>query len=317
MGGGDIGLGHVRRSLTLYEAARGYGLEVEFHCNDHPTVKSMLAGVAHSARAIDVAVSNSRPDVILWDQRDTPAGELGRVRALAGCPVLALDYFRYDDDAVDRVLNLYHHAREQLAHAGRPERFREGVDLAIVRPEFQPHRKENKAAALVERILVTFGGSDPAGNTAVAIRALADAGYAEATLDVVLGPDAALAADATDGWRGSVDVRRSVDDMPASMARADFACTGGGTTLLEACYVGLPCAVFPQTERERAHAAAIAALGAARCVAAGAADAAELLAGLSAADARQAIADSGRELVDGRGGERILYELVALARAGR
>ena len=32
---------------------------------------------------------------------------------------------------------------------------------------------------------------------------------------------------------------------------------------------------------------------------------------------QQAIADSGRELVDGRGGERILYELVALARAER
>ncbi len=312
MGGGEIGLGHVRRSMELFALASGRGWNVRFHCYDHPTVRDLLADVPHSVADLDSRLVEVVPNVVLWDQRDTPVGEIARIRALAGCPILALDYFRYDDSAVDRVLNLYHHERQSLATAEHPERFREGLDLAIVRREFAPFRQRATVCPSVSRVLVTFGGSDPSGHTATAIAALAEAGYGAASLDVVLGPDAVLPRSALEPWAGPSQVSRAVDDMPRRMAEADLACTGGGTTLLEACYLGLPCVVFPQTERERAHAVSVAAQGAARCVDNGTAPV-QALTALAGEQARRELSASAQHLVDGRGAERILQELTLLA----
>lgn len=311
-GGGELGLGHVRRSMELQEKASRHGLDVLFHCNDHPTVRSLLASIPHQCDDLSKLLADLKPQVVLWDQRDTGPDELELIRD-CGVSAVALDFFQHSDSTFKRVLNLYHHNREELDCATNPERLHEGHDVAIIRSQFHGQAPRFRVGESAETVLVSFGGGDPAGHTSRAIRALLEAGYGDCALIVVLGQDAEFDEEQLGTWRGDIRVLRAVDNMPELMLQADFACIGGGTTLLESCFLGLPSLVFPQTQRERDHAQSIAASGAALCASPQYEDASVKLLSLRDVALRGVMSKAGQSLVDGGGADRILRELVALA----
>ena len=105
-------------------------------------------------------------------------------------------------------------------------------------------------------------------------------------------------------------------NMPELMAWADWAVTGGGSTCWELAFMGLPAVVIILADKQRAIAEGLESAGAA--VNLGWHDdlspskIADALVGLAeTVGVRKEMARRGRELVDGKGNERVLKELFA------
>lgn len=131
-----------------------------------------------------------------------------------------------------------------------------GWEWVVLRPEFAWHRqlvtqhRECKSPDMRVRILVTMGGSDPAGLTLKALKALDSLDNDFETM-VILGPGFMhLKALAT--WlanaRRSYHLRHSVRGMPTLMAEADLAVASFGVTAYELAAMGVPSVYLCLTE---------------------------------------------------------------------
>ncbi len=171
------------------------------------------------------------------------------------------------------------------------------------------------------RVLVTFGGADPAGMTTVAIEALRAAAVDGLTARIVCGaehPDPSAVSAAAQALSGQATVVQDAREMAPHMTWASLAITAAGSTCWELAYLGVPMVVVPVTENQRAVAAGLEDAGAAVSLGTPgrppeAAAIADAVASLAADPERRAtMATAGRALVDGRGGERIAAVLAAL-----
>ena len=121
-----------------------------------------------------------------------------------------------------------------------------GASYVTLRPEFQglPEKRIRERA---ERILITFGGTDPTRQAARCARVLH--GRIDAEIQVIIGPGAS-----DEGFPEGVKVRRHVRNMAAEMIDADLILTGAGRTVYEAAATGTPVLVMAQSAREATHA---------------------------------------------------------------
>lgn len=319
--GPDIGLGHLVRSRAVL---------------DHLALLGWDRAIAANADA--AAIDGGADLAVVGD--DDVAGL--RRHWPAGCALLIVDHYRRDrafeaalrgwadrilviDDLADRP----HDADLLLDQTpGRPAghygglvpahcRLLLGGDYALLRPQFQSRRVASLArerTGAVERILVSFGGSDPGNITGRAVAALDAAGYAGA-IDVVLGAaalhaDGVAAALAPLGDRARLHHR--VADMAGLMATADLAIGAAGVSSWERCALGLPAVAMAVADNQHACAAALAAAGAARVTdEAGLPDALRRV--LGDGELRRQMADRAGRLCDGRGLQRLALALLPVS----
>jgi CMP-N-acetylneuraminic acid synthetase/spore coat polysaccharide biosynthesis predicted glycosyltransferase SpsG len=122
-----------------------------------------------------------------------------------------------------------------------------GSRWATLRPEFQ-RLPEKELKEQPTRVLITFGGTDPAGLGPRFAKALSEQlDGVEIVVIVGLG-----ASDAE--YPPSCTVRRRTRSMAAEMLDADLVLTAAGRTVFEAAATGTPVVVVAQNAREATHA---------------------------------------------------------------
>ena len=171
-----------------------------------------------------------------------------------------------------------------------------------------------------ERVLITLGGTDPAGATPLVIRAFDQLPPGAFQLGVIVGsgnPHLEAINQAAEQSPHRVAVRRSVADMSAAMASADIAVSAAGSTLWELAYMGVPTIALIVAEGQRPAAQAYAAQGCGIALDLLADGATAPLAGQIArlmgdAELRQGYANRGRQLIDGMGVVRVCQKIEAL-----
>jgi spore coat polysaccharide biosynthesis protein SpsF len=208
------------------------------------------------------------------------------------------------------------------APAGHKSLVLAGAPFTPVRAEFQGLPKRTFTGP-VRCLLLTFGGSDPAGMTRQALQACDDLRTTLADLQVVAvvgaaHPEAdAIAAFAT--GRSWISVRRNVTGMAALYGEVDAAFTAAGTTCWELAAAGVPMLVVPVAANQAVVVRGITAAGAG--VALPPADtltATALRDGMRAfltlpAAALQTLSRAGQSLIDGQGARRIATALQRIA----
>jgi len=298
------GLGHVVRDIALaryltheYDAV----FALPSLCEAARVAESAGCGVCVSG--LDEAISNGEPQVIVYD-RPPALGRMPLGDGGATPPILALDYFEYDDERVTAFVNIKSHGIGPI----RPAGMYEGIEYAIVRPEIVEHRGEaSPPCTPVRRALVTFGGADPSAHVHEALSLLGSdpAGLA---VDVVLGRSYA-GDDPPQGCFVSFTVRRDVcaTDMGALMARADLVFCGAGVTLAEAMTLSRPACVMPQNAEELSLAMDVAEKGACFLLDPGKRHVWTDIVATARIDEARRLAVAGRagSLCDGRGLERV------------
>ena len=217
--------------------------------------------------------------------------------------------------SADLVLNQNVHAKEDLYRERAPDtRLLLGPRYILLRREFAFWRKRTfEIAPRARRILVSMGGSDPENVTEQILKILLSESDLELT--VVVGgsnPHLANIERLVEEANCPVRLLKDVSDMPALMVWADLVVAGAGiTSSWELCMMGSPAALCVLAPNQEKIAGELARLGAAVNLGyAGRIPAHKIgnvLCDLLRTPARrEKMSARGRELVDGRGAERVL-----------
>lgn len=282
----EKGSGHLRRCLQLSDALshhdvwwdqsglEGWAIaEAERHGIRWAGPRSNVTTFGDRE---EVWIGNPDPDLVVVDALED-ATRLAPWYAAQGIPTVLFEYdgpmLKFADLAIDEFSE---------------------PSLTILRPEFlclPPFTVKEKA----DGVLVTFGGTDPAGMNSRVERIVR---HGTDSSILVMGP-------------GST----SPYSMAEAMRMADLVITSQGRTVHEAAAVGVPCLSIAVNERETRHARlpGVVYLGLAHTLSdAAILDAVNRLLLSPALRAEMSATSSGA--IDGRGVERVVFEIERLLR---
>jgi spore coat polysaccharide biosynthesis protein SpsF len=318
-----MGLGHVVRCLALAEAFRRQDDgELGFLMGEGPAAREMVRRAGHDVISLGpgdptgllAAVRDAGADSIVFDVRDDLSrAAVQRVRDL-GVQTVVVDDGSERRLAADLAFFPPVPQVTRLDWTGFTGRRYVGWEWIILRPQFRARGASR--AGTPPRLLVTMGGSDPAGLTLKAVRALTllDLDF---DTDVLVGPAFADQQALEEELRGSarqVRVRRDVEDVAGLMAEADVAVASFGITAYELAAVGVPAVHLCLSEDHAESASALVAAGAARSLGVHEGVTQEALARavqelLADPVLRRRIGDRGREVIDGKGAGRVVEHI--------
>ena len=329
-----IGGGHVQRCLALAETFAELGWRCGFACREG-TVETVPA------------LKSSRHDVFTLDGAvDDEAAEL-RALVASPCDLLIVDHYGRDG-AFESACRSF--TKRIMALDDQPTRAHDcdvlldatpgrmasdykrsvppgcelllGAEYALLRRQFALHRpaalERRQGQGPVERVLVSFGTTDPQNLTEIALRGIAESKLSLA-VDIVLGsaaPHLKQIRQLITTLNINAHLHVDVADMAQLMIDADVAIGASGSSSFERCSLGLPSLVVVVAENQRQYAAAFVAAEAAESLGDGNA----LRAPDIAAALRKLATDSKRRLTmsrkaaslcDARGPLRVALGLLA------
>jgi len=332
----EIGTGHFFRQLALAEYAveRGMPAEIAMHDpSDGLRDQANHLGVdladvpAESGSAEDADWTFARAlerdvSAVVADGYHFPPEFYRRIEG--DWTVAAVDDLAHQPFPVDVLVNVNVDAGK-LDYQTRPDTTRLlGVDYTLLREQFRRERLQIEEAGgpdvpdEVSRTLVFMGGGDPTNETAKVLRGLGRAGYG-GELTVLVGasnPHESEIRRLGAGLDASVDYRSNVSEMAEMIAGHHLSFNAGGGTSWEMCCLGVPMiqTVIADNQREIVQGLACRQIS----VAAGwheevtPDELGELFGRISRApERRQDMVERSMQLIDGRGVERILSELVS------
>ena len=333
-GGGMLGFGHVKRSLTLAAALRDReGLGVLFALNGEEEVAEtieragfetvLLPRKSQTAAFLSLAAER-KPDMLIADARTNLTREmLARIAASAGVVAVI-------DDGSDRRLAATHAYYppvpqvEHLSWKGARTSVRVGWEWAVLGldPQRFPLTPASRDPAR-PTIVVSMGGSDPLDLTRLAARSLAKIG-APFRARFVIGP----------GFRGAMalireiesmspafEILRGAEDLGAEFAAADLALIAFGVTAFELAALGVPALYLALSDDHALSASSFEKAGMGEVLGLGRILRADDIARsvwqlLKDGEKRRLMHTAGLATVDGRAGERIAADLTqALAQS--
>lgn len=201
-----------------------------------------------------------------------------------------------------------------------------GPVYAILRDEFAMLRGDalarREVKTTIDRVLVSFGLTDPAGATANAVRGVLESG-ARASVDVVLNSRAPDYERVAGLARNSEKIRllEYADDMAELMAQADLALGAAGTTSWERCCLGLPTVLMVLADNQEMNAKGLALAGAAlnlgRVEAVKVSDVSRAVTNIAGHGAAlRSMSEAAAGMCDGRGATRVALEVHPPAKGG-
>ncbi len=337
-GSPTIGLGHVGRMLVLGSELRRRGWTVVFAVQEACEVAvrtiaargfevervAAVAGSEEDAARTRAVASRRGAALLVVDGYAFGAGYLRAVRTAEALRLCGVDDLFGPVAGCDAVLNGNLFADASGYEPPLAPRMLLGPRYALVRETFLAARRAPRGAP-VERLLVTFGGSDATRQTMKALAALRLLGPGEPPLRVRVVTGGAnapafvreLEDEAQRCQPHAIEVRRAVDDMASEMAWADAAVTAAGTTCLELSCVGVPAITIAVADNQRRVADACGSLGLMRSLGWHDDVSAESLARALVdlrhdTPARVAMVEAQHMHVDGRGAERVAEALTEL-----
>ncbi|MFA9270689.1 MAG: cytidylyltransferase domain-containing protein [Baekduiaceae bacterium] len=228
---GDVtGSGHLHRTLALADELAHHEVAVSFATTAPQWAQDALraGGVRQVAVWDEYSLTDGwddehqgAPDVVVFDKLDTDIAEVSACLLAGAAPVSIED--------LGPGSALCHATVNELYPVGDLS----GPRYAVLRPEFiAPPMPPPRAGT----VLLTFGGTDPAGRAHTVGR----------TLDT-------LADDPTNVWLNRVTRVRDGQLMAKAMREADVVVTSCGRTVHEAAAIGRPVIAIPANAREEMH----------------------------------------------------------------
>ncbi|MDR6609661.1 UDP-2,4-diacetamido-2,4,6-trideoxy-beta-L-altropyranose hydrolase [Pseudomonas synxantha] len=336
-----IGSGHIARCLCLARVLRGQGSHVAFACRQLPGHRlEALRAEGFETFALPERYSDEDPQqaiesMLPWQADIAALGPL--LEHQPAFDWIIVDHYGLDhhwqtaarrwapriavvDDLATRTYSADLLLNQNLS--GTPEAYTTllapgcrtlfGPRFAMLRDEFRCPAIEIKPQA--RRVLVNFGGFDAAMQTHYAMLALAD--FPELEVDFVAGAGnpawtqmQALAA-SRPHWR----LHSFVSDFYRLMTEADLFVGAGGGTSWERAAMGLPTICIAVSNNQQANGEVMAAAGAHVFMGARehvSVEQLRLAIGFVAGNQglRQSLAQQSRQLVDGRGAQRVAAAL--------
>lgn len=255
IGNEQNGLGHVTRTLNLLDCLHGHPTLVL--CE--PSQNLAIARLQSTFRRVEACEREAMlrrmldwgAEVVVHDELETDPHLIAAERE-AGLKVVVFEDSGPGMKAADLVINALFPA--ELTRPDMGHWF--GPDVYDLREEFR-RAERSEFHDVPRRVLLTFGGTDPAGLTSRVLEALVEtcslpitvvAGLGMRDHEVLAARIAELRSDECD-----VELLRDVPVMSDVMRKADIAFSSAGRTLYELAHMGVPTIVIRQNERELQH----------------------------------------------------------------
>ncbi|HEX2735243.1 MAG TPA: hypothetical protein VHM70_26750 [Polyangiaceae bacterium] len=255
IGNAKQGLGHVTRTLTLLECLNGQVTRV--FCE--PKQDLAIARLERAFRPVTVCPIAERlaalkafgADIVIHDELNTDPAWIEAERA-AGMHVILFEDNGPSIEIADQVFNALYPAEG----TDTKRRHWYGPSVYCLRDEFR-YAERSPFRETPERVLLTFGGTDPAGLT---LRVLENIlGVCNLQITVIVGqgygtlPELTRVVDAARAAGKSIELHQDVAMMSEHMARADLAFSSAGRTLYELAHMNVPTIVIGQNDNEMKH----------------------------------------------------------------
>jgi spore coat polysaccharide biosynthesis predicted glycosyltransferase SpsG len=331
-----MGLGHVVRCLALAdELHENHGAAVSFAMRASPLASEMVKrrsyptlqppddAVFDNEAWLRDCILKSGAQILVVDVRDDLPQAALNALAVKGTMIAVLDDLSDRRWAADLAFHPPVPQVRRVDWSGFRGRLCVGWEWIVLRSQFAepfPPRDNSKCS-----LLVAMGGSDPAGLTLKAVRALdrLDEDFESVIFESVIIVGAGFyhrqsLRDLLGQTRRRFTVREDVSEMSAAMAEADLAVCSFGMTSYELAAMGVPavCVCLTADHAESASALVAAGMG----ISVGVDDqgtetrlAAAVEGLLVDKNARAQMSARARELIDGRGTRRIAELLVGTA----
>lgn len=261
----DIGSGHVMRCLTLAETLRQDGAKVSFICRplsghgmDYimrkgftvhclPEPDQMGSANHHDLAETQAVLSkeNHNIDWLIVDHYELDSTWESEMRPFVQ-HIMVIDDLANRSHDCDILLdpNL-HPCMDRRYDLLVPVHCKKllGPSYVLLRSEFiEAHQQINVRQGPIQRILVSFGGSDITNETCKTLEAIRTLSPSNLAIDIVIGRSNPHAAQIHKMCNAldHVYVHDQTDHMAQLMLHADLSIGGGGGTLWERCFLGLP-----------------------------------------------------------------------------
>ena len=295
-----IGSGHVMRCLTLADAIRRAGGQVEFVCRE--ATGDMCNYITHQGYYVHHLggrgriAAETKKESEEWLGVDWQTDARQTAQLITGMEHhidwLIVDHYALDErweawlrSVVDNLMVIddlanrrhacdvlldqnYYEAPEirynGLIASGCIRLF--GPKYALLRPEFRAARRlRSGRSGQIKRVLISFGGLDRTNETSKAIEASAFAADSGVQFDVVVGAlnPHAETIESMMALLPKSKLYCRVDNISQLMVEADLAIGAGGTTTWERAYLGLPTITIVVADNQAETSAAVAEYGAA------------------------------------------------------
>jgi len=336
-GSKSIGLGHISRCMSLAGCLRKNKIKVVFLTKRYNKKVSSL-------------VADNDYRIVLLEPDLTVEEEISLIKEIIGKEKSRIMILDLDNSKTFPTLDIYHHYLKRLQDLSVYRVAIEGLedylypsDMVIVpylgaeklklqeisgskyllgakyfvfREEFAEEKANvNKE---VHNILITMGGGDPLDFTTKAVRALASLDIS-LHLNIVIGPFTKVSEHkirrALSGCAVSYEITKNTKNMARLMSKADIAIINSGLTKYETSVLGLPGVVLSNSAehaeimREFAAYGSVLHLGEGNKVSTREL-AQAILSLMNDYDRRKKMAQAGRALLDTKGVERIVFEIL-------
>jgi len=326
--GTEIGTGHVMRCLALAQGWQDAGGHPIFAMatevpNLEGRLKSEGGEVVHlavkpgSAEDATATASLAQEAGATWIAADGYRFDTRYQRMVKGRGARLLmmdDYGHADRYHADVILNQSANGNEDFYE--KIESYTSlllGPRYALLRREFLKWQGwSRKTPEVGRKLLVTLGGSDPDNVTRKVLNAIQTSDIRNLEVKVVIGPSNPHEASLAEAVHCSLfTVHRSVENIPELMAWADLAISAAGSTCWELAFMRLPALLLVVADNQNCVADRLEVAGAAinlgRQSAVSPLEISRaLLRLLRDRGEREAMARSGRNLVDGEGAARVV-----------
>jgi len=327
-----MGLGHVVRCLALAdELHENHGVAVSFAMRASPLASEMVKRrsypilqasddlVFDQEAWLHDCVSKSGAQILVVDVRDDLSKAALESLAKKGTVIAVLDDLSERRWAADIAFYPPVPQVRRVDWSGFRGRLCVGWEWIVLRSQFAeslPLRSNSKCS-----LLIAMGGSDPAGLTLKAVRAVDRLGE-DFECVVIVGAGFCHRQSLRDllgQTRRRFTVREDVSEMSAAMAQADLAVCSFGMTSYELAAMEVPAVCMCLTEDHAESASALVTAGMGISVGVNDQDSETRLAAavdrlLVDTNARAQMSARARKLVDGRGASRIAELLLSTAR---
>lgn len=269
-----MGIGHLMRCLSLASGWTSRGGRTTFiSASDdtqlHYRIRSSGAELVRLEAqypsapdlATTVSVLDENPDSwVVLDGYHFDSRYQYEVRSTGARLMIIDDYASSDHYIADLLLNQNIDAKLLRYSHETYTQMLLGPQYALLSPRFGQWQDWHKPTPdVARRILITLGGGDPDNQTCKVLRAIRTLKVADLEVLAVVG-DTNPHLEALEhevAGTNYYQLRQNVDNMPELMAWADMAVSAGGSTCWELAYMGLPNLILVLAQNQAAIAAGL------------------------------------------------------------
>lgn len=318
-GSKKIGIGHIYRQMNLAESLEASGFKVTFFIKPYEVTIKKLNQNGFDYRVIFNdgellrSLSENEYDTVVFDIRDTKKGYIKKIRE-KGIKIISFDDLGDGGSCSDLLID----ANRDYEQASYKKLFSPktcfGPQYIILKKQFYNiWKREKHISTRIKSILITMGGSDPLDISRKLLKTFKTRAIG-LSIRIVLGPAYTNKKKIIHNTKEfpNIEIITDTEKMEELIYQSDLIFCSGGITLYEALASGTPAVVISQNEHQAITADKFHKLGIVRHLGLG-----KTISNKSIIKAleisqkdRMVMSKKGKEMVDGRGLERVKKEIL-------